>query len=222
MIKVFAVHTAMALVEPITQLFKEHLPDVKLNHLADDSLIQEVIANNQVTPAVRRRLFSYYQSAADAGANIIFNTCSSIGEVAQMARMFLPIPLIKIDDAMAEKAVEKGKKIGVLATLPTTLQPTVNLVLAKAKEKNFSVEIVEGLAEGAFQAIMSGDRETHDKLILKASERVAGSADVIVLAQGSMARMEKQLAEITGKIVLSSPLLGVLSIKDFIIKHQLQ
>lgn len=222
MIRVFAVHTAMAMIEPTTNLFKEHLPEVKLNHLADDSLIQEVIANNQVTPAVRKRLFNYYQSAVDAGANIIFNTCSSIGDVAQMARLFLPIPLIKIDDAMAEQAVEKGKKIGVLATLPTTLKPTANLVLAKAKEKNISVEIVEGLAEGAFQAMMSGDKETHDKLILKASEKVADKADVIVLAQGSMARMEQQLADVTGKIVLSSPLLGVLSIKDYILNHQLK
>ena len=48
----------MALVEPLTKLFKEHLPEVKLNHIADDSLIQEVIANNEVTPAVRRRLIS--------------------------------------------------------------------------------------------------------------------------------------------------------------------
>lgn len=216
MIRVFAIHTAMALVEPITQLFKENLPDVKLNHLADDSLIQEVIANNRVTPAVRRRMFSYYHNAVDAGADIIFNTCSSIGEVAQMARLFLPIPIIKIDDYMAEKAVEKGKRIGVLATLPTTLEPTANLIREKAREKNISVDIVEGLADGAFQAVMSGDRETHDKLILKASERVAEKADVIVLAQGSMARMEKQLADVTGKIVLSSPLLGVLSVKEYI------
>ena len=51
MIRVVAVHTAMALVEPLTKIFKEYLPEVKLNHIADDSLIQEVIANDQVTPA---------------------------------------------------------------------------------------------------------------------------------------------------------------------------
>lgn len=64
--KVVCVHTAMALVGPLTEIFKEYLPEVKLNHIADDSLIQEVIANNAVTPAVRRRLLSYYNAAADA------------------------------------------------------------------------------------------------------------------------------------------------------------
>ena len=47
MIKVVAVHTAMALVEPMNQIFRQWLPEVKLNHIADDSLIQEVIALTQ-------------------------------------------------------------------------------------------------------------------------------------------------------------------------------
>ncbi|HPN47899.1 MAG TPA: hypothetical protein PL114_08230, partial [Bacteroidales bacterium] len=60
MTRVFAVHTATALIEPITALFKEHLPQVKLNHIADDSLIQEVIAEGRVTPAVKRRMLACY------------------------------------------------------------------------------------------------------------------------------------------------------------------
>ncbi len=219
MIRVFAVHTALAMVEPITVLFKEHLPDVKLNHIVDDSLIQEVIANNAVTPAVAKRLVSCFHMAVDGGADIIFNTCSSIGEIAQLARKMLPVLLIKIDDAMAIKAVESANKIGVLATLQTTLTPTANLLKKMAFELNKKIEIVEGLAEGAFQAVISGDREAHDKLILKASEAVADKVELIVLAQGSMARMETKLAEVTGKTVLSSPLSGVLAVKDYIKKN---
>ena len=215
-VKVMAVHTATALIEPITNLFKEYLPQVKLNHIADDSLIQEVIAKNRVTPAVRKRLFQYYFSAVDAGADLIFNTCSSIGDVAMSGRLYINIPIIKIDDAMAQKAVQTGNKIGVIATLPTTLKPTAELVKAMAKKENKSIEIVEGLAEGAFQAVMSGDKDTHDSLILKASEKIADKVDVIVLAQGSMARMEEQLASVTGKTVLSSPKLGVLDVKNYL------
>ena len=64
---VICVHTAMALVEPLTKIFQELIPEVTVNHIADSSLIKEVIANNQVTAAVRRRLLSYYNAAADAG-----------------------------------------------------------------------------------------------------------------------------------------------------------
>lgn len=80
------------------------------------------------------------------------------------------------------------------------------------------IEVVEGLAEGAFQAMMSGDRDTHDQLIVKASERVAPLVDLIVLAQGSMARMQDKLSELTGIPVLSSPQSGVLGVKEHIAK----
>ncbi|MBN2274826.1 MAG: hypothetical protein JXR41_13245 [Bacteroidales bacterium] len=216
MIKVFAVHTALAMVEPVTALFKEHLPDAKLNHIVDDSLIQEVIEKNAVTPAVAKRLMSCFQMAVDAGADIIFNTCSSVGEIAQVARKIIPIPLLKIDDPMAIRAVETADRIGVLATLPTTLAPTVALLKTMAIERKRGIEVVEGLAEGAFQAVMVGDREKHDNLILKASEAVADKVDLIVLAQGSMAKIEGRLAEVTGKTVLSSPLSGVLAVKKYI------
>ena len=216
MIRVFAVHTALALVEPVTQLFKEHLPGVKLNHIVEDSLIQEVIEFNRVTPAVAKRLVNCYHMAVDARADIIFNTCSSIGEIAQAARKMIPIPLLKIDDPMAIEAVESAGKIGVLATLPTTLAPTAKLLRTMSEERNKQIEIVEGLAEGAFQAVMSGDRETHDKLILEASKAVAEKVEVIVLAQGSMARMADTLSEVSGKRVLSSPLSGVLGVKKYI------
>lgn len=216
MIRIVAVHTALALVESTTQLFAEHLPQVKLNHIADDSLIQEVIAHNAVTPAVRRRLLDYYLGACDAGATLVYNTCSSVGPVAEIGALIAPAPVFRIDGPMAEKAVREGRRIGVIATLPTTLAPTVELLRRKAVEAGTSIELVEGLAEGAFQAGQSGDPERHDALIRAAAEKIAGQVDLFVLAQGSMARMEAKLAGITGKPVLSSPLPGVLGVKKFL------
>ncbi len=221
MIQIVAVHTAMALVESTTQLFKEHLPMVKINNIADDSLIQEVIANNAVTPAVRRRLLSYYQAAAGSGATLVYNTCSSVGAVAEMGNLVAQCPVFRIDGPMAEKAVVSAKRIGVIATLPTTLGPTVDLLRRKATEAGQQVEVVEGLADGAFQAGQSGDSAKHDLLIQQAAEKIADKVDLIVLAQGSMARMEAKLAEITGKAVLSSPLLGVLGVKKFLQEQNL-
>ena len=216
MIRIVAVHTAMALVEPLNKLFKEYLPEVKLNHIADDSLIQEVIANNAVTPAVRRRLLSYYTAAADAGADVVFNCCSSVGGVADVGDTVAPVKVFRIDGPMAEKAVREGKRIGVIATLPTTLGPTVELLQNKAREAGREIEIVDGLADGAFAAGQSGDKATHDRLIEEVAKRIADKVDVIVLAQGSMAAMEEKLIEMTGKVVLSSPRLGVLGVKEWL------
>ena len=188
MIHVVCVHTAMALVEPLTAIFKEYLPEVTVNHIADSSLIKEVIANNQVTPAVRRRLLSYYNG----------------------------IPVFRIDQPMAAEAVKNYDRIGVISTLPTTLDPTCRLLRNEAEKAGRKVTLVEGLADGAFAAGQSGDGATHDRLIAEAAQRIASQVDMFVLAQGSMARMEQRLSELTGKPVLSSPILGVKGLRKFL------
>ena len=49
-----------------------------------------------------------------------------------------------------------------------------------------------------------------------AAQRIANDVDMFVLAQGSMARMEQRLSELTGKPVLSSPVLGVKGLRKFL------
>ena len=211
--KVVCVHTAMALVGPLTDLFRQHFPEVQVEHIAESSLIKEVIAHNAVTPAVRRRLLDYYNAAADSGADIVFNTCSSVGDIADMANGICRIPVFRIDKPMAEKAVKEAKRIGVISTLPTTLDPTCRLLQNCAREAGKDITLVEGLADGAFAAGQSGDSETHDRLIAEAAQRIADKVDLFVLAQGSMARMEERLAQLTQKPVISSPLTGILGLK---------
>lgn len=211
---VVAIHTAMPMVEPTKELFAQHLPDVRLINIVDDSLIQDVIRFGAVTSKVKRRLLNYYFSAVDAGADVIFNTCSSVGDVAQAARDLLDIPIVKIDDAMAGEAVKRFDRIGVLATLQTTLSPTGRLLKYFSESLGKKVIITEQLADGAFEAVVSGNKQLHDELILQAAAKIKDSVEVFVLAQGSMARMEKQLVELTGKPVLSSPERGVLNVKS--------
>jgi len=206
----------MALVEPLTKLFAELIPEVKVDHIADSSLIKEVIAHNEVTPAVRRRLLSYYNAAADAGADVVFNTCSSVGDVADYGDQYARIPVFRIDRPMAAEAVARYERIGVISTLPTTLDPTCRLLRSEAEKAGKTVTLVEGLADGAFAAGQSGDGATHDRLIAEAAQRIADRVDMFVLAQGSMARMEQRLSELTGKPVLSSPVLGVKGLRQFL------
>lgn len=211
---VAAIYTALNIIDPIKALFAEILPQVRLINIADDSLIQEVIASNGVTPRVTRRLIAYYQAAQQAGADLIFNTCSSVGEVVPLGQTFVDIPIVQIDHAMAEAAVQQGHTIGVLATLPTTLGPTVRLIRGRAAAANREVTILEGLAEGAFQALLAGRTEEHDQRIFETAQTLADHVDLLVLAQASMSRMQEALAKATGKPVLSSPRLGVLAVKQ--------
>jgi Asp/Glu/hydantoin racemase len=205
---VAVVHTGPATVQPIKQEFLELLPDVRVVNIVDDSLLNDVIAAGHLTEAVSGRILAYMQEGQKMGAVAILNACSSVGEAASAARASLSIPVVKIDETMAERAVALGPRIGVVATVRTTLEPTVRLIRAKARIAGREVTICEALAEGGFQALLEGRTEAHDEIVRGKILSLIDEVDVIVLAQASMARLTHSLGDLRVP-VLSSPRSGV-------------
>ncbi|MEM1581844.1 MAG: aspartate/glutamate racemase family protein [Candidatus Bathyarchaeia archaeon] len=216
MVNIAAIYTGQGLMEIIQKIFYEEIPGCNLINILDDSIIREVITSGGLTPKLAKRLIHYFYFAEEAGADVILSTCSSVGEIVDIARRIVSKPIIRIDEPMAEMAVENFNSIGVLATLSTTLKPTINLLKRKAFEKNRNVSIIEGLADGAYQALVSGNPEKHDELIVMTALSISDRVEVLVLAQGSMARIEDKLAKETGKQVLSSPRLAIRAIKSLL------
>ena len=93
--KIAAIYTGAALVKPLTDLMREVLPDYEVMNILDDSMIAEIIAHGGMTKAVKRRLYGYYEIACASGAELILNTCSSIGDAVYGAREFMPIPIVR-------------------------------------------------------------------------------------------------------------------------------
>lgn len=195
-------------------LCEEIMPEVTVYQIIDDSLIKEVNANGGPTYGVKRRMYNYYQQAESLGVDAILNQCSSVGEVADAIKPFISVPVVKVDEAMAEKAVSLGKKVAVVATVPTTVGPSVRLVEQKAKEMGKEIEIETHLVKDAMMILIEkGDVETHNKMVLGEVEAAAESCDVVVLAQGSMTVLLPLLGHIQ-KPVLTSPRLGVERVKE--------
>ena len=129
-------------------------------------------------------------------------TCSTLGEAVDCIRPLSPVPLFRIDRGMAEEAVRKARRIGVLATLPTTLAPTTALIRDCARSANRDCEIVDLLCEGA-----DGDLAGHNIRVVSGFENLAKSVDLIVLAQASMAStLDGYVTDIP---YLTSPELGM-------------
>jgi Asp/Glu/hydantoin racemase len=195
-----------------TKLCHRHLPEAKVFHLVDESLIQDTVKAGHLRKATIRRLIRQIESAEEAGADAVLVTCSSIGPGVTLAQQLFEIPVLRIDDAMAENAVRQAHTIGVLATLRTTLDPTTELLREKAAKAGRKVELVECLCEEAFPAVLAGDTATHDRLLARALVEDLKGVDLIVLAQASMARVLTTLAaDVVHAPVLSSPELAVLS-----------
>jgi Asp/Glu/hydantoin racemase len=204
------IHTSATLVPVFQQLCNEYLPQVKVFNIVDDSLIKNVISCGEMTPNTARRVVNYVGSAEAAGADFILVTCSSIGAAVEASALLTKVPVLRVDQPMADKAVQTGKRIGVVATLPTTLQPTSDLVKRRAAAAGKTIELEAVLCEGAFDALMSGDAATHDAMVAKALKELSAKSDVIVLAQASMARVADNLAAEEKKVpILASPAIAI-------------
>lgn len=208
--KLALVHTSATLIPVFQELCSELLPDVQVFNIVDDCLVKNIIAAGSLTPTIAKQVVSYVQSAQLGGADQVLVTCSSIGAAVETAATLSDIPVLRVDQPMADKAVAMGTKIGVIATLPSTLLPTSDLVERRAKLADKNIELKAVLCEGAFDALMAGNAAKHDEMVAAALKELSTQVDVILLAQASMARVVGTLAE-ADKIVpiLASPRIAI-------------
>jgi Asp/Glu/hydantoin racemase len=209
---VFAIHTGPVLVDVFKKLFPELLPDVRLVNVVDDGILTDVRAAGGLTPAVTRRIVGYGMLAEASGADAILNCCSSVGEAADVLAQTVSVPVVKIDNRMAVQAVEHGSRIGIVATVGTTLDPTERLIQRKANEAGKSITTKRYLVNSAFDALIAGNSEEHDRLLKAEIEKAMSENDVVVLAQGSMARLVPSIEQRVP--VLSSPRSSVEALKE--------
>jgi len=204
------IHTSATLVPVFAQLCKDKLPNVEVFNIADDSLVKGIREAGSLTAMIARRVAGYLESAELAGADYIMVTCSSIGPAVEAGAKLMGVPVLRVDQPMADQAVATGGKIGVIATLPTTLEPTADLILRRAALAGKQIELTSKLCEGAFEALMAGDATTHDAKVAAALKELSQQVDVIVLAQASMARVVDTLALADKRVpILASPGIAV-------------
>jgi Asp/Glu/hydantoin racemase len=200
------IHTSHTLIPVFQQLCQEYLPGVTVFNSVDDSLVKNIIARGELTPSISKRVADYVASAEDSGADYVLVTCSSIGAAVEAAALEAKVPVLRVDQPMADLAVQTGKRIGVIATLPTTLLPTADLVQRRAALAGKEIELTSKLCVGAFEALMAGDAATHDAIVSAALKELSKDVDVILLAQASMARVVDTLDEADKTIpIIASP-----------------
>jgi Asp/Glu/hydantoin racemase len=202
------IHTSPSMIP----VFKKHtddlLPGRQIVNVVDESLLCDIIREGKLPPATARRLVSHVLNAADAGATHIVVTCSSMGPAVEASQLLVSVNVRRVDEAMIAKALTIGKRVGVLATLPSTLAPTVERV-----RRNKDAMVTPRLVDGAFHAVITGDGATHDRLVIDAIKQMLPSVDVILLAQASMARAADAMPDADRLVpILSSPRLAIESL----------
>ncbi len=204
--KLGLIHTSPLVIPVFSKLAAEKLPGVECFHMLDESLLKNTLQSGRLEKATVRRLAIMTELAGEAGADAVLVTCSSIGPAVEVAREIVDFPVVRVDEAMADNAVAHGGRIGVAATLRSTLDPTMALIRARAQLAGVERTIEAELCEGAFEAASVGDGATHDRLVSEGLLALASRVDLIVLAQASMTRIVNSLPPGSVSLpILSSP-----------------
>ncbi|MFG2964688.1 MULTISPECIES: aspartate/glutamate racemase family protein [unclassified Streptomyces] len=198
-------HTSPLHIPVFDALRDEDHPGLELRHLVAPELLArarregpEAVAGD-VAAALRR-------AAANADVRAVLCTCSTIGEVAERAAAEVAVPVVRGDRPMAAAAVAAGPRVTVLATVESTLAPTLALIEDEARRAHRPVRARAQLVPDAWTRFEAGDTEGCARLVATTADTVTDT-DVIVLAQASMTPAT-DLATTTVPI-LSSPRPGL-------------
>ena len=182
----------------IEAAFAELWPEPVLMNLLDDSLSADLAREGSLTPEMTTRFLTLARYAVGTGAAGILFTCSAFGPCIDAVKQAFPaLPVLKPNEAMIEEALAAGRTLGLMATFAPTLA-------SMPPEFPATVQLRPKLIEGALAALDRGDHAEHDRLAGEAAKDLAG-CDAIALAQFSLARAAKQVAQASGRPVLTTP-----------------
>jgi aspartate/glutamate racemase len=210
------VHAVIPAIEPLRTAFAQLAPDVKLINILDEGLVTEIERRGSLTPGLVRRLTSLVTLAEEAGAALVLLSCTAYSPVADDVQKQSDIPVLKIDELMVREALSRARKIGLVATVPAGLNMQRQLIDQIATELGREIELDAVLKPDAFQALSSGRRDEHDRIVLAEVERLAGSNELVMLAQASMGHLASKVPASVNVPVLSSPTLAVAKVKEML------
>jgi len=194
--KLALIHTVRwyerSVIKPFARQWQEENPAIEVMNIMDDSLLDDSLAHGGAPADVLRRCVLYAMAAEAAGADVVMITCTTVGEASELARKILSIPVFNIDEPMAKEAVSKGEKLGILATVPTSVPATRRLLEREAARAGRPVHIQSVINEEAFSHLLRDDVAKHDELVHREMDRLAGEVDAIVLGQISLSQIDHE------------------------------
>lgn len=185
-----------AIYNPFLKPFKDANPAVELYNIIDDSLLNDTRKYGGMTPVIANRMLNYAMAAEKSGADGVLVTCTSVNKATAAIRPLLSIPILNIEEPVAEAAAKSGERIGILATLPTSPGAISWEIEEKAARLGKHVEVVPTVVEGAFDVLRSGDRKKHDEMVCEALYKLAKKVDCIAFAQISMSLLKHEPVDV--------------------------
>jgi len=203
-INVALVHSAADVVPLLEDVAREVMADVELVHMVDEGIERMVDQAGGLTEPVTRRIVTQVTNAHEAGAEAVMLASPVIGSAIDAVRSVTTVPVVRIDRAMAEAAVQLGSAIGVLAGGQVNLQATLALLRDCSDALDKPVDFETALCPEVEQALRLADLDAYDRAVVHGIEGLADN-DMVVLADVMMHRVAHIAGDRVHVPVLTSP-----------------
>ncbi len=193
--KLGIIHAALITTRAVQKFIDEIIPEVEIVHWVDDTIQN---TNFACEPGVipKKNYAKFVQGALsqqEYGVDLILLACSTFNRAAEHARPMIDTPMLQIDRPMMDLAVRQGRRIGLMATVPTTVPASERLLRLAGEEAGKKIEVKIRLCSEAFKALKEGNPEKHNDMLLGEIDALSGEVDAIVMAQVSMSALEPRL-----------------------------
>ncbi len=193
--KLGIIHAALITTRAVQKYIDEIIPEVEVVHWVDDTIQN---TNFACEPGVipRKNYAKFVQAALsqqEYGVDLILLACSTFNRAVEFGRSMIDTPMLQIDRPMMDLAVRQGRRMGLLATVPTTVPASERLLRLAAEEAGKTVEVRTRLCSEAFKVLKAGNPDKHNDMLLQEIEGLSGEVDAIVMAQISMSALEPRL-----------------------------
>lgn len=215
--KVVVIHTTPVTIPMMKELIEKTCQNTEIVNLLDDSVLPEINEAKTITEGVKYRLNTLLVIAQTMGADAVLCACSSIGGIVEAGARLISVPVLRIDEPMAQQAAA-FLRIGVAATHNSTLEPTTELILRKLRQAGRKAEIETDLIESAGTLLSEGKQEEYDRIVGERLRALKERNEVVVLAQASMARAVNCFPKEERDNFLTSPASGVRALADLLAK----
>lgn len=186
MTKLGIIHTTYETFHSIEKLAKERIPNLEVLNLPDERVLAGTVRGESMVNG-EEDWIRYAEELEKLGADVILSASATIADHLEAVRGKVGVPVYRIDEAMAEQAIEMGGSIIVFGITEETMKPTVELIRQKAKQKGVELQLDTVLIKDAFSALQDSNKRQHDRLIIDTIDNYSQESDLMVLAEAHMA-----------------------------------
>ena len=213
--RIVLIHATPVSLEPTGIAFRQKWPEAETVNILDDSLSRDVQQAGRQTPQIIDRIVTLARYGSDIGASGLLFTCSAFGEAIEQAKKAVALPVLTPNEAMFEEAVSAGTNIGLLATFAPSIPSMEKEFRQLVQRKGKSLQLTSLLVPESMEALLSGDRAAHNRLLAAAAPQLS-ECDTVMLAQFSTSLAVTEVSQVLNARVLTSPHSAVDKLKSMI------